>query len=64
MFDYPTAKGLIKIAEDVWKRGGIVSAVCHGPAILPAIQDESGSSVIKGKRVTGFTTLGKAKLLI
>lgn len=43
----------------MWKRGGIVSAVCHGPAILPAIKDESGKSVIAGKTVTGFTTKGE-----
>ena len=31
----PSARSLQAIAEDIWSRGGIVSAVCHGPAILP-----------------------------
>ncbi|KAJ1963273.1 plasma membrane heat shock protein [Dipsacomyces acuminosporus] len=60
LFDYPTATGLIKIAESVWARGGIVSAVCHGPAILPFIKDAgTGKSIIAGKTVTGFTDAGE-----
>ncbi|KAI8320156.1 class I glutamine amidotransferase-like protein [Martensiomyces pterosporus] len=60
LFDYPTAKGLIKIAESIWARGGIVSAVCHGPAILPSIKDaKTGKSIIDGKTVTGFTDAGE-----
>ena len=35
LYDYPTAHGLQAIAQDVWSRGGIVAAVCHGPALLP-----------------------------
>lgn len=60
LYDYPKARGLQSVAEDVWKRGGIVSAVCHGPAILPGVIDETtGKSVIAGKTVTGFTTEGE-----
>ncbi|KAJ2078309.1 plasma membrane heat shock protein [Coemansia sp. RSA 988] len=63
LFDYPTAKSLIKIAESVWARGGIVSAVCHAPAILPHIMDSTkGKSIINGKRVTGFTDKGEEVL--
>ncbi|KAJ2819244.1 plasma membrane heat shock protein [Coemansia sp. 'formosensis'] len=63
LFDYPTAHALIKIAEDVWARGGIVSAVCHGPAILPHIIDrKTGKSIIDGKTVTGFTDEGEEQL--
>lgn len=59
LWDYPTATSLIAIAEDIYKRGGVVSAVCHGPAILPPIKDANGDSIIKGKTVTGFTTQGE-----
>ncbi|KAJ2864440.1 plasma membrane heat shock protein [Coemansia asiatica] len=63
LFDYPTAKGLINIAESVWNRGGIVSAVCHGPAILPAIKNkQTGKSIVCGKKVTGFTDEGEEML--
>ena len=63
LYDYPHARGLQSIAEDVWARGGIVSAVCHGPAILPGILDAAtGKSIIAGKAVTGFTTEGEIVL--
>ncbi len=59
VYDYPTARTLQTIAEDVWARGGVVAAVCHGGAILPGVRDAgSGASIIAGKRVTGFSTEG------
>ncbi|GAN04353.1 molecular chaperone Hsp31 [Mucor ambiguus] len=64
LYDYPSARGLQSIAEDIYKRGGIVSAVCHGPAILPGIKGEDGKSIINGKTVTGFTTEGEVQLNI
>ncbi|KAJ2481899.1 plasma membrane heat shock protein [Coemansia sp. RSA 2131] len=63
LFDYPKASGLISIAESVWARGGIVSAVCHAPAILPHIKDQkTGKSIINGRNVTGFTDKGEVEL--
>lgn len=60
LYDYPTAKGLQSIAADVWDRGGIVGAVCHGPALMPGIIDsKTGKSIIHGKTVTGFTIEGE-----
>ncbi|ORX90258.1 class I glutamine amidotransferase-like protein [Basidiobolus meristosporus CBS 931.73] len=44
-------------------RPWVVSAVCHGPAILPGIIDSTtGKSIIAGKKVTGFTTEGEVML--
>jgi hypothetical protein len=41
-------------------RGGVVGAVCHGPAIMPVIIDsKTGKSIIHGKTVTGFTIEGE-----
>jgi putative intracellular protease/amidase len=60
LYDYPTAKGLQAIAMDIWDRGGIIGAVCHGPAIMPGIIDsKTGKSIIEGKTVTGFTIEGE-----
>jgi putative intracellular protease/amidase len=65
LYDYPTARGLQSIAEDIYARGGIVSAVCHGPAIFLGIQDaNTGKSIISGKTVTGFTTEGEVMMSI
>jgi putative intracellular protease/amidase len=59
VYDYPGATRLQSIAEDVWKRGGIVAAVCHGGAIFTGVKDEkTGQSIIAGKEVTGFSTEG------
>jgi len=63
LYDYPKARGLQSIAEDVWNRGGIVAAVCHGPIILPGIMDgKTGRSISEGKVVTGFTVEGEVIL--
>jgi putative intracellular protease/amidase len=60
LYDYPTAKGLQAVAMDIWDRGGIIGAVCHGPAIMPGIIDsKTGKSIIEGKTVTGFTIEGE-----
>jgi D-lactate dehydratase len=60
LYDYPTAKGLQAIAADIWNRGGIVGAVCHGAAIMPGIIDaKTGKTIIEGKTVTGFTIEGE-----
>ena len=60
LYDYPTATGLQAAAADIWDRGGIVGATCHGPAIMPGIKDsKTGRSIIEGKTVTGFTIEGE-----
>lgn len=57
LIDYPTATALQHIAEQVWANGGIVSSVCHGPAIFANLKDlATGKPLINGKRLTGFTT--------
>jgi D-lactate dehydratase len=65
LYDYPTARGLQSVATDVWGRGGIVAAVCHGPVILPGVIDsKTGKSIIEGKTVTGFTIEGEIVLKV
>lgn len=60
VYDYPTARGLQAIAENVWSRGGVVSTVCHGGAILLGVKDgATGQSIISGLKVTGFPTEGE-----
>ncbi len=59
VYDYPDAKGLQAAAADVWQRGGVVAAVCHGGAIFTGVTDAATrKSVIAGKDVTGFSTQG------
>lgn len=55
VFDFPKAKDLVKAAETIYSKGGVVSAVCHGPAIFESMKDPAtGKSIIEGKNVTGF----------
>ncbi|WQF86616.1 Putative class I glutamine amidotransferase [Colletotrichum destructivum] len=57
LIDYPTATSLQRIAAQVWANGGVVSSVCHGPAIFANLVDlATNEPLIKGKRITGFTT--------
>ncbi|KAK4121397.1 class I glutamine amidotransferase-like protein [Parathielavia appendiculata] len=57
LIDYPTATNLQRIASQVWANGGVVSSVCHGPAIFHGVVDlATNEPLIKGKAITGFTT--------
>ena len=64
LYDFPHARHLQAIAEDVYKRGGVVGAVCHGPAILAGIHDENGELLAKDKTITGFSTKGEVDLKV
>ncbi len=57
VYDYPTATVLQGVASDVWARGGVVAAVCHGGAIFPGVKDaKTGKSIVDGLELTGFST--------
>ncbi len=53
--DFPTAVGLQKLAADIYESGGSVGAVCHGPAIFDGLKLSNGTSLLAGKRATGFS---------
>ena len=55
MFDFPGNKQLAEIAAKIYDKGGIVSAVCHGPAGLINILLPDGTNLIKGKKFDCFT---------
>src|SRR5215207_6329116 len=55
MWDLVVDKNLKKLVEDFYFGRKIVSAVCHGPAGLLQAIDKDRKSIIKGKKVTGFT---------
>lgn len=62
IFDFPNADKLHKITEDIYFNGGVIAAVCHGPLLFPGLKDRNGETLIKGKKVTGFTDEGEAAL--
>jgi putative intracellular protease/amidase len=55
MWDFPQNERLAAMAASIYERGGIVSAVCHGPAALLNIKLSTGKYLIAGKDVAAFT---------
>jgi putative intracellular protease/amidase len=55
MWDFPDDRALAQLASAIDAQGGVVGAVCHGPAGLLNIQKVDGSYLIAGKKVAGFT---------
>lgn len=55
MWDFRGSAVLNQIASRVYESGGIVSAVCHGPAALVDVRLKDGSYLVRGKRVSAFT---------
>ena len=55
MWDLPNNEALAKLAADVYDRGGVVAAVCHGPAGLVNVKLQSGDYLVKGRDVAAFT---------
>lgn len=55
MWDFPDTTGLQRLARSVYERGGVVAAVCHGPAALINPKLSSGTYLVAGKRMAVFT---------
>ncbi|MCS3798560.1 antibiotic biosynthesis monooxygenase [Niastella sp. OAS944] len=55
MWDFADNIELASIAAAIYENGGIVSAVCHGPAGLVNIKLSNGKYLVDGKRINAFT---------
>ena len=55
MWDFPDAKAFADAAAHIYDAGGVVGAVCHGPAALVNVRLPNGSLLVSGKRVSAFT---------
>lgn len=55
MWDFADSEAVSTVSRDIYESGGVVAAVCHGPAALVNIKLSNGDYLIKGKNVTGFT---------
>lgn len=60
MWDFPNDRRLAKIAASISDRGGVVAAVCHGPAGLINIKLRDGTFLVSGKKVAAFTNAEEA----
>ncbi len=55
MWDFPDDTRLATLARDVYEAGGVVAAVCHGPAGLVDVTLSDGTHLVEGRRVSAFT---------
>ena len=55
MWDFPDSPAVQKAIREIDAAGGIVSAVCHGPAALVNARRADGSLLVAGKRLAAFT---------
>ena len=63
MFDFPDDADIQRIGRAVHDGGGVIGAVCHGPAALLNVRLADGRRLIDGKRLTGFTNAEELFLL-
>lgn len=62
MWDFPDSADLARISVEIYERGGVVSAVCHGPSGLVDLRLSDGSHLVDGKRVASFTNEEESSL--
>lgn len=55
MWDFPEDAGLAALAAEVYEAGGIVAAVCHGPAGLLDVTLPDGTPLVAGRMMSAFT---------
>lgn len=55
MWDFPKNPDVERVIRGVYENGGVVGAVCHGPAALVGATLSDGSPIVKGKALAVFT---------
>jgi putative intracellular protease/amidase len=55
MWDFPDDPGVQDLIRTVYENGGVVAAVCHGPAALVNARLSDGTYLVAGKQVAAFT---------
>lgn len=55
MWDFPDNSAAHHAIREIDAAGGIIAAVCHGPAALVNARRSDGSLLVAGKRVAAFT---------
>ena len=55
MFDMPDNPLVAAVMERTWAQGGLLGAVCHGPAALVGLRNEERAPLVKNKTLACFT---------
>jgi len=62
MWDFADNPAVQHVIRDIWEAGGIVSAVCHGPAALVNATLSDGAYLVAGKTLAAFTDEEEAEV--
>jgi len=62
MWDFPGNLDIARIGAHVYDAGGVLAAVCHGPAGLLGITLADGTHLLDGKKVTSFSNAEEAEI--
>jgi putative intracellular protease/amidase len=55
MWDLPDDAAIAALTANIYERGGIVAAVCHGPAALVNVKLSNGDYLVKDLYISAFT---------
>jgi len=61
MFGIANNTEINSIAESIYNKNGIISAVCHGTAGISNLKNEIGASLYNGKKISGFPDIFENK---
>ncbi len=62
MWDFADNQELARLAAQIYEQGGVVAAVCHGPAGIVNIKLSNGEYLVRGKTVATFTDSEEAEV--
>lgn len=55
MWDFPTSDAVRDAAQRIYDQGGVLAAICHGPAAFVQLKDDQGKPLVAGRKLTAFT---------
>ena len=62
MWDFADSSAVQRVIREIYEAGGIVSAVCHGPAALVNAKLSDGRYLVAGKKLAAFTDEEEAEV--
>ncbi|WP_462405262.1 type 1 glutamine amidotransferase domain-containing protein [Gracilibacillus sp. Marseille-QA3620] len=57
LWDFPESKKIQEITAAIYENGGLVTAVCHGPAALLRTRLSDGTHLLENVEVTGYSNI-------
>ncbi|GAB3723809.1 type 1 glutamine amidotransferase domain-containing protein [Spirosoma lituiforme] len=57
LWDFPDNQALQAVTRQIYEKGGMVSAVCHGVSALLNVTLSDGSLLIANKQLTGYSNI-------